>query len=109
MVESIPRLDSVFGSLADATRRDIIRRVSFRPLSVNQIAEPYDISVAAVSKHLIVLEKAGLIVKHREGKQQVVRVAPNGLKGADDFLQRYRKLWEGRLDALERYLKEEKK
>jgi DNA-binding transcriptional ArsR family regulator len=99
------QLDSVFGSLADTTRRDILRRVAGRELSVGEIAASYDISLAAVSKHLIVLEKARLVTKHREGKLQIVGFSPAPLTDAAKHLQRYRDIWEGSLDRLETYLK----
>ena len=76
MIERNARLDSIFGSLADTTRRDILRRVAGHELSVGEIASSYDISLAAVSKHLIVLEQARLVTKRREGKLQVVGLSP---------------------------------
>ena len=105
MVERYARLDSVFGSLADTTRRDILRRVAGRELSVGAIAASYDISLAAVSKHLIVLENAHLVTKRREGKLQLVAFAPAPLNDAAKHLQRYRDIWENSLDRLEIYLK----
>jgi DNA-binding transcriptional ArsR family regulator len=98
-------LDLIFGSLADPTRRDILRRVTREELSVSEITEPYGISMAAVSKHLKILEKAKLIIKHRRGKRQLVRMSPQAIEQAVDYLDEYKKLWEGRLDALEEYLK----
>lgn len=105
MVERSAQLDMVFGSLADTTRRDILRRVAGRELSVGEIAAAYDISLAAVSKHLIVLEKARLVTKRREGKQQVVTFAPNALSAAAKDLERTRDIWENSLDKLAAYLK----
>lgn len=107
MVERNAQLDLAFGSLADTTRRDILRRVAGRALSVGEIAASYDMSLAAVSKHLIVLENARLVTKHRDGKMQVVRFSPRALAGATDHLQRYRDIWEHSLDRLEKYLKEQ--
>src|SRR5215467_9909639 len=104
MVERSAQLDMVFGSLADTTRRDILRRVAGRELSVGEIAASYDISLAAVSKHLIVLEKARLVTKRREGKLQVVGFAPAPLSDAARHLQRTRDIWESSLDKLEIYL-----
>jgi DNA-binding transcriptional ArsR family regulator len=106
MIERSAQLDLVFGSLADTTRRDILRRVAGRELSVGEIASSYDISLAAVSKHLIVLENARLVTKRREGKLQIVGFSPAALTGAVKHLQRYREVWESSLDKLERYLKE---
>ncbi len=107
MVECTVDLDSVFSSLADPIRRDILNRISVRELTVSQIASAYDISLAAVSKHLKVLERAKLIYKRKEGKQQIVSLSPAALKDASEYLQHYEKLWNARLDALETYLKEE--
>jgi DNA-binding transcriptional ArsR family regulator len=104
MVEHYARLDLVFGALADTTRRDILRRVAKRELSVGEIAASYDISLAAVSKHLVVLEKARLVTKRRAGKQQIATLAPAALTGAAQHLERYREIWESRLDRLEKYL-----
>jgi len=108
MIERNARLDSIFGSLADTTRRDILRRVSGHELSVSEIASSYDISLAAVSKHLVVLEKAQLVTKRREGKLQIVGLSPAPLTDAAKHLERYRDLWESRLDRLERYLEKQR-
>jgi DNA-binding transcriptional ArsR family regulator len=107
MVEYSLQLDSVFGSLADPTRRDILQRVAHRELSVSEIAQPYDLSLAAISKHLKILEKAKLIIKRRRGKQQLVQLSPQALDSATDYLESYRRLWEERLDALEELLRKE--
>ncbi len=104
MVEYALKLDSIFGSLADATRRDILKRVAKKELSVSEIAKSYSISLAAVSKHLGVLERAKLIVKHCRGKQHYAQLAPIALKDASLYLERYRAMWENRFDALEHYL-----
>ncbi len=108
MVEYTLELDSIFGALADPTRRDILQRVSKAQLSVGQIANDYHLTFAAVSKHLKVLEKAELIVKSKAGRKQYVRACPAGLKEADDYLKFYRQMWEERLDSLDKYLKEVK-
>jgi DNA-binding transcriptional ArsR family regulator len=108
MVECQAQLDSIFGSLADTTRRDILRRVAGRELSVGEIASSYDISLAAVSKHLFVLEKARLVTKRREGKMQVVALSPAALTDAAEHLERYRDIWESRLDRLEKYLEKQR-
>lgn len=104
MVEYSLQLNDIFSCLADPTRRDILKRVSQEGLSVNEIAEPYKISLAAISKHLKILEKAKLIIKHRKGKQQVVQLSPATLKEAAEYLKDYEKLWNARFDALENYL-----
>ncbi len=107
MVEYALSLDSVFSSLADATRRDILRRVSLSELSVGEIAQSYDLTLAAISKHLKVLEKARLIVKHRRGKEQIVQLAPQAFANATEYLLYYERLLGGRLDSLENYLRQE--
>lgn len=105
MVEHSVRLDAIFNSLADPTRRDILRRVAKKELTVGEIAASYNLTFAAISKHLMVLEKAALVSKHRSGKQQVVRLSPRGLSEAGTYLERYRELWEERFDRLEALLK----
>lgn len=104
MVEQSLRLDAIFGSLADPTRRDILTRVARRVLSVGELAQDYDLTYAAVSKHLKILEKAKLIVKRRKGKQQLVQLAPAAVQDATEYLRHYEKLWNNRLDRLEAYL-----
>lgn len=98
-------LDHLFGSLADPTRRDILSRVARAELSVSDIARAYDMTLAAISKHLKILEQAKLIVKRREGKQQLVSMSPATVEEAMAFLEEYKKQWEDRLDSLEAYLK----
>jgi len=107
MVDHDARLDSIFGSLADTTRRDILRRVARQEMSVGEIAAPYDISLAAVSKHLVVLEKARLVTKRREGKLQVVSLRAAALTDAAKQIERWRDIWESRLDRLEKYLEKQ--
>jgi DNA-binding transcriptional ArsR family regulator len=106
MVEYTFSLDNTFGALSDPTRRDILRRVSDQELSVGEIARPYALTFAAVSKHLKILERAKLIVKRRRGKEQIVSLAPQAMADAADYLQWYRRFWESRLDSLEKYLDE---
>ena len=110
MVEQ-EKLDRVFHCLADPTRRDILRRVSDTELSVSEIAHAYhrQMSLAAVSKHLKVLEDAQLVEKRRHGKQQFISLSPPRLKAAARYLEQYRAQWEERLDSLERYLQKAKK
>jgi DNA-binding transcriptional ArsR family regulator len=107
MVEYSLSLDSTFGALSDPTRRDILRRVSDDELSVGQLARFYDLTFAAVSKHLKVLEKARLIIKRRNGKEQLVSLAPQALAEAVEYIEWYKQFMESRLDALEIYLKED--
>jgi DNA-binding transcriptional ArsR family regulator len=108
MVERTAQLDLVFGALSDETRRDILRRVAKKELSVGEIASSYDISFAAVAKHLVVLEKARLVTKRREGKLQVAALSPAALTDAAKHLERYRNIWESRLDRLEKYLEKQR-
>jgi DNA-binding transcriptional ArsR family regulator len=107
MVEQTLYLDNIFQSLADPTRRDILRRVAIEELSISQIAKSYDLTFAAISKHLKVLERACLITKRRRGKEQIIQVVPQALADADRYLEQYRALWEERYDRLEKLLKEE--
>jgi DNA-binding transcriptional ArsR family regulator len=107
MVEYTFSMDDVFGSLADPTRRDILQRLSRAQLTVGEIAKPYDLTFAAVSKHLKVLEKAQLILKRRRGKEKIVQLAPRALTGAADYLEQYRLEWDERFAALDQILIEE--
>ncbi|HVX47881.1 MAG TPA: metalloregulator ArsR/SmtB family transcription factor [Candidatus Saccharimonadales bacterium] len=107
MVEYSLRLDSVFGSLADPTRRDILRRVARSELTVGEISADYDMSMAAVSKHIKMLEKAKLVIKRRRGKEQLVRARTGTLAEAREYLEWYRRFMDGRLDSLEEYLNKE--
>jgi len=107
MVEQDMYLDGLFSSLADPVRRDILRRLINAQYTISQIAASYDISFAAVAKHLNVLEKAKLIVKNRRGKEQVVSIAPQALQDASYYLKQYEALWNARFDALDKVLKED--
>ncbi|MFI5240141.1 MAG: ArsR/SmtB family transcription factor [Candidatus Saccharimonadia bacterium] len=107
MVEYLFNLDAVFGSLSDSTRRDILQRVAQKQLSVGQIAEPYAMSLAAISKHLKVLERARLIIKRRSGNEYFVELAPQALASIDTYLSQYRKYWEERFEALDLVLEQE--
>ena len=104
MVEQSAILDLIFSSLSDPTRRDILSRVMHHGQSVSEIAAEYDFSLAAIAKHLQVLEHAGLVRKIRRGKQRIVTVDPAGLTAAKDYLETYHELWEQRLDNLTSYL-----
>lgn len=107
MVEYTLRLDTIFSSLADGTRRDILRRVMADELTVGEIAKPYDMSLAAISKHLKILENARLIIKRRNGKQQLVKASPETLKQTAQYLYDYQALWTDRHDMLEELLNKE--
>ena len=99
-------LSSTFAALADPTRRAILARLALGESSVNELAKPFDISGPAISKHLKVLEHAGLIARSREAQWRPCRLEPQALKGIDEWLERYRKLWEERFDRLDDYLRE---
>lgn len=107
MVESKTDFDKIFGALADATRRDILKRVSRKERTISQLAEPYAVSLAAIAKHVSVLEKAGLITKRRNGKEKVVRITSKTIKIAAAHLGEYEKIWNARFDALEKLLEED--
>jgi DNA-binding transcriptional ArsR family regulator len=104
MVECHPPLDLIFQSLADATRRDILRRLSRAEQTISQLAQPYAMSLAAIAKHVGVLERAGLVAKQRAGKEKRVRIVPTTIRIAEDHLSDYERLWAARYDALEELL-----
>lgn len=97
MVEYVSELDYIFGSLSDATRRDILARVAQAEFSVSELVAKYDLSFAAISKHLKVLQLAGLITKRKEGKKQMVTLAPGALRSTDEYLEQYRARWQRQL------------
>jgi DNA-binding transcriptional ArsR family regulator len=100
------RLNSTFAALADPTRRAILARLAGGEASVTELAEPFEMSLPAVSKHLRVLEGAGLIARGREAQWRPCRLAASPLKDAADWLEHYRRFWEESLDRLEGYLRE---
>ena len=99
------RLSATFSALADPTRRAILARLALGETTVNELAKPFKMSGPAVSKHLKVLEHAGLIARSRAAQWRPCRLEPNALMGVDDWLEDYRRLWEERLDRLDDYLK----
>jgi DNA-binding transcriptional ArsR family regulator len=100
------QLSTTFAALADPTRRAILARLATGEYSVTELAEPFEMSMPAVSKHLRVLERAGLIVRGREAQWRPCRLEPAPLKQVADWAERYRAIWEQRLDRLETYLQE---
>jgi len=105
-------LDATFAALADPTRRAILARLATGEASVAELAEPFDMSQPAISKHLKVLERAGLISRGREAQRRPRRLEPRPLAEATDWIERYRKIWEGnfkRLDAVLQELKAKQK
>src|SRR5688572_25421807 len=101
MVEYTLQLDSIFSSLADPIRRDILERVSSCERSVGELVSQHDVSFAAISKHLKVLERAQLIIKRKEGKKHMVTLAPGALKSADEYLEQYRQRMQSQYNRLE--------
>ena len=103
---AMDQLSSTFAALADPTRRAILARLATGECSVTELAEPFEMSMPAVSKHLRVLEKAGLIARRREAQWRPCRLEPGPLKDVADWAERYRSIWEQRFDRLEAYLHE---
>lgn len=99
-------LSTIFAALADPTRRALLARLSDGEATVNDLAEPFDISLQAVSRHLKVLEAAGLITRGREAQWRPCRLAAEPLKLVDGWLARYRRFWEGSFDRMDAYLAE---
>jgi DNA-binding transcriptional ArsR family regulator len=95
-----PDFDRTFGALADATRRDIVRRAVDAEEGVAELASHYPMSFAAVQKHVAILERAGLVTKERIGRRKIVRTNPEGLRMARRLLDRYEQLWRGRIDRM---------
>ncbi len=105
MVEYVSKmLDRTFGALADPTRRRILAQLAKGDGCVTDIARPHAMSLAAVSKHLIVLEKAGLVKRSRKGRVHSIALEAKPMQEARAWIDRYRKFWEGNLDQFEKYL-----
>lgn len=99
-------LSTTFAALADPTRRAILARLAAGEMSVTELAKPFDMSLPAISKHLKVLEKAGLIERGREAQWRPCRLQAAPLKSASDWIEQYREFWEGSLDRLADYLQD---
>jgi DNA-binding transcriptional ArsR family regulator len=99
-------LSTIFGALADPTRRAILTQLASGESSVTELAKPLDMTLPAVSKHLKVLERAGLITQGRQAQWRPCRLEAAPLKNASDWIEQYRKFWEGSLDRLDDYLRE---
>ena len=102
-MKAAPQLDAVFAALADPTRRAILARLATGEASVMELAEPFDMSQPAISKHIKVLERAGLVSRGRDAQRRPVRMEPAPLDAATAWIERYRQAWEAnyaRLDAL---------
>ena len=103
---SADRLSATFAALADPTRRAILARLALGETTVADLAKPFKMSGPAVSKHLKVLERAGLIDRSREAQWRPCKINPRALKDVDGWLEKYRVFWEQRLDRLDAYLQE---
>lgn len=101
-------LGAKFAALADPTRRAILQRLARGETSVKELAAPFEMSLPAVSKHLKVLERAGLIARSRDAQWRPCRIEPGALREVDDWLEKYRQLWEAGLNRLDKYLAENK-
>jgi len=99
-------VDRIFRALADSTRRDIVRRTLGGEASVSELARAYDMSFAAVQKHVAVLEGAGLVTKHPSGRERIVRGNPDTVRRAQALLDRYEQIWRSRIDRLDDLLAE---
>ncbi len=99
-------LSAKFAALADPTRRAILARLAEGEASVGQLAEPFDMSLPAVSKHLKVLEKAGLISRGREAQWRPARLEPMAMRSVAEWLEHYRRFWDASFDRLDNYLKQ---
>ncbi len=99
------RLSSTFAALADPTRRAILARLALGDAAVTELAEPFEMSLPAVSKHLKVLERARLISRGRTAQWRPCRIEAGALKDVDDWLERYRRFWTGSFERLDKYLR----
>ena len=100
-------LTAIFSALADPTRRAILERLSEGEATVGELAEPLQMSLPAVSKHLKVLERAGLLRRRRDGRSHVMNLEPGPMATATEWLEYYRQVWEGSFDRLSEYLEKE--
>ena len=100
-------VDRLFRALADSTRRDIVRRTLAGEASVSELAAAYDMSFAAVQKHVAVLEGAGLVTKHPNGRERLVRGNPDAIRRAQSLLDSYEQIWRGRIERLDALLASE--
>jgi len=103
---SADELSTTFAALADPTRRAILSRLAGGEATVTEIARPFDMTLPAVTKHLKVLQRAGLITQGRQAQWRPCRLKPEPLAGASGWLEQYRRFWEDRLDRLDEYLQE---
>jgi DNA-binding transcriptional ArsR family regulator len=109
VVDALPdaEVDRIFRALADATRRDILRRTMAGEESVSQLSAAYDMSFAAVQKHVAVLEGAGLVTKQPHGRERIIHGNPETIRKAQALLDRYEQIWRSRIDRLDAFLAED--
>jgi DNA-binding transcriptional ArsR family regulator len=107
MVEEVAEMDGVFHALAHGARRDMLGRLADSELTVGELAEPLTMSLAAASKHIKVLERAGLVQRTVDGRRHVCRLDPAPLASASDWLHFYERYWNERLDVLEAVFRED--
>src|SRR5215831_8176308 len=108
-ISRVARLDAVFAALADPTRRAIIERLSHGEARVTEVAERFHMSLNGVSKHIRVLEASGVVKRHRKGRDHILSINTRSLDEVDGWIERTRRYWEERLDAMESLLRELKK
>lgn len=101
------QVDRIFRALADSTRRDIVRRTLTEEASISDLADRYDMSFAAVQKHITVLEGAGLVTKHRSGRERRIRGNPETIRKAQTLLNAYERIWRDRIEQLDAVLAED--
>ena len=104
MVNYEAHLDAIFSALSDQTRRSILTTLASHEATVSEIAQPFDMSLPAVSKHLGVLERAGLLVREADGRLRRCRIRPEGLRTATEWVEFHRRMWEQQLDQLAQLL-----
>jgi DNA-binding transcriptional ArsR family regulator len=104
----VERLDVTFQALSDPTRRAMLARLVRGEQSIGSLAEPFDMTLAGASKHVKVLEAAGLVARRKDGRAQVIRLRPEPLAEAEGWLRQWAHLWNGRLDRLEQLIRQEK-
>jgi DNA-binding transcriptional ArsR family regulator len=109
MVQFRPRLDGAFAALADATRRGVLEQLGRSDASITDLAERFDMTLTGMRKHVGVLEQAGLVTTQKVGRVRTCRLGPRRLDDANEWIERYRRRWEARFDALDRVVEELKR
>ena len=109
MANQSSKLDQVFAALADPTRRAIVMRLCAGEASVGELADPFDMALPSLMKHIHVLETSGLLLSEKSGRVRTCRLSPDALLGAEDWFQQQRAIWEARLDRFEAYVMKLKK